>query len=345
MRILLFTDIHFGARNNSEQHLDDCDRYIDWLCARAVELRVDAIAFLGDWYESRSAVNIRTLKSSHVAARKLNALGVPVFFLVGNHDLFYRASRGVYSTDPFADLPNFVVVAEPTQLTDELFAAPYLFSDEYPELAGQINASPYVLGHFEFRGFVVTGHDRRMEHGPDAEAFAGPRRILTGHFHKRQLHKNVAYIGNTFPTNYGDAWDTERGCALLDTATNQLDFLDWPDAPAFYKTKMSSIVAGDTPFKAGGRVWCTLDVALPYSEVQAIRERLTAEYELREFTVEEDRAAQKEVLEGEEAEDDADVDLSDLSGAVRQMLREDLPAGTTLDPEYLVQLYDEIPNA
>ena len=47
------TDIHWGAKSNSEQHNQDCLNYINWFCKEAVDNGADHIIFLGDWFENR----------------------------------------------------------------------------------------------------------------------------------------------------------------------------------------------------------------------------------------------------------------------------------------------------
>ena len=340
MRILMFTDLHFGARSNSDQHLQDCLDYIDWFCELAVTEKATHIAFLGDWYENRNAINVRTLKYSQEAARRLNSLGLPVFFIVGNHDLYHRANRKVFSTDPFGDLENFIMVNEPMEINEEIFMSPFLFKEEYPLMADQINSHKYVLGHFEFRGFVVTGNDRTLDHGPDASMLTGPKYIISGHFHKRQVSKNIIYMGNTFPTNFGDAWDDERGACLLETDTEEVTFYNY-EGPMFYKTRLTNVLAGEASFKKGGRVRCLLDADVPYSDVQALREEMMTAFELREFSVEEDIASKKDALSSG-LEIEGDLDLSSLDETVRQLILEGVAPTATIDPEFLVDIYEEL---
>lgn len=61
-----FTDIHFGKKQNSEVHNQDCLDFIDWFCEQVKkDPEIDYIAFLGDWNENRSALNIATVNYSH----------------------------------------------------------------------------------------------------------------------------------------------------------------------------------------------------------------------------------------------------------------------------------------
>ena len=341
-KLVMFTDIHFGARNNSDQHNLDNLEYIEWLIEIVKREKPTHLAFLGDFFENRNAINVRTLNHALEGCRRLNALGIPIFFIVGNHDLYHRSNRAIFSTDTFNDLENFILINEPMELSKDWYAAPYLFKEEYPAQVADINGHKYVMGHFEFRNFVVTGADRRMEHGPDPDDFLGPDHIFSGHFHKRQAHKNIVYIGNTFPTNFGDAGDKERGCCVFDVDRGEVYFHDWENAPLFFKTRLSRVLDGsEAYFPPKSRVRCVLDVDIGYSDVQALREEMLKLLELREFSVEEDIALRKEQLsEGLELE--GDIDLTSLDNTVRKLIHEGVQSSATINPTELVKLYEEL---
>lgn len=340
-KLVMFTDIHFGARNNSDQHNMDNLDYIDWLITIINEEKPSHIAFLGDFYENRNAINVRTLDAATEACRRLNTLGIPIYFIIGNHDLYHRANRKIFSTRMFDDLENFVVVNEPLEINKDWYIAPFLFRDEYPTLAGEINSHKYVMGHFEFRNFVVTGATRTLDHGPDADMFSSPRYIFSGHFHKRQHNKNIIYIGNTFPTNYGDAGDSSRGCAVFDVENDEVSFRDWEQAPLFFKTSLTRVLEGELGWPDKSRVRCVLNADIGYTDVQALREEMIKTFNLREFSVEEDLAQRKEMLtEGIDLEND--LDMSSLNNTVRQLIHEGVQQSATIDPQTLVELYEEL---
>ena len=340
-KLAMFTDIHFGARNNSDQHNLDNLGFIDWFIEKVKEEQPSHVAFLGDWFENRNQINIRTLNHSAEACRKLDALGIPIIFIVGNHDLYHRSDRSIFSTNIFADFKNFVMVNEPMRLSKDWFVTPFLFRAEYPSLVADINASKYVLGHFEFRNFVVTGATRLMDHGPDADDFSGPQYIFSGHFHKRQSNKNIIYIGNVFPTNFGDAGDSERGMCVFDVEKDDVYFHDWEQAPLFFKTCLTRVLGGEDNFPARARVRCVLDMDIGYSEVQQLRDEMIKGMNLREFSVEEDLAMRKEMIaEGLELE--SDLDLSSLDNTVRQLISEGVSPSPTIDPQALIRLYEEL---
>lgn len=347
-RTASFTDIHWGAKTNSELHNQDCDRYIDWFCEQVrKDPQIDSIVFMGDWFEIRAAVNVMTAQYSYHGAKKINELGLPVFFIIGNHDLYHRHTRAVYSPINFHEFTNFRIINEPTVIpelgVEGSLVSPFLFHEEYASLV-QYKDIPVWWGHFEFKGFVITGHSITMPTGPDPLDYDGPKRIFTGHFHKRQISRNICYIGNTFPTNFSDAGDIERGMMVYDHKKNKVEFLDWDDCPKYTKTKLTTILDGGIVIHPQSRVKCIVDVPLTFQESTALRQKMMEEYELREFSMEESRE-KDDVLEGTEAsvENDGSIsedDLGTLDELVIQMLSD--ISSDLIDNNMLIEQYKRL---
>jgi len=320
MKGAFFTDLHVGAKSNSEQHNNDCTDYIDWFCDNVKkEGDIDYICFVGDWHEVRSSINVFTLKYSYEMAKKINDLGLPVYFIIGNHDLYHRSNRDVYSVHPFREFENFIMIDEPTimeHIGDGVLMCPYLFHEEYPKLAEYKNI-PLWIGHFEFKGFVVTGYNITMKSGPDHEDFKQQRRILSGHFHKRQTTGNVTYIGNAFPTSFADAGDTERGMMIYDHTTDDMNFLNWEECPKYIKANLSTILDGKVVLHENARVRCIADIPINYEESIEIKKTMIENNNLREFTIEESCEIDEALSE---TETDVDVDLDGELGTVDEMV-------------------------
>ncbi len=340
-KVAMFTDIHFGKKNNSIQHNQDCLDFVSWFCENVKrEGDVSHVVFMGDWFENRNAVNVMTMNYAYEALKLLQALEIPVYIIIGNHDLYHRENRKVFSTKVFEQFPNITLVNEPTVLENTILICPYLFKGEYPALV-KYNKLPYWMGHFEFRNFVVTGTDRRMEHGPDHTLFTEPTYIFSGHFHKRQALDNVVYIGNTFPMDYGDAWDDARGMCVLNTENDDVEFIDWEAGPKYRKVKLSDVLNDSTlTFPEKCRVRCLIDVDIGYSEAQSLKEEFVKQLGLREFSLEENIFEKKEAIAGEEALDN--FDLSSLNDAVIKMLQTGISGTTTIDPSRLIEIYQQL---
>lgn len=342
MKIAMFTDIHWGAKNNSTQHNQDCLDFIDWFKDNVKSNGCEQIVFMGDWFENRNAINVATLNASFGGLKQLDSLGLPIYFCVGNHDLFHRTNRIQFSTYHFSEFKNVILINEPLFHDDGFAFFPYLFNNEYPDVAALIKKrrSKYVFGHFEFRNFIVTGSDRRIDHGPDHTQFSGPTYIFSGHFHKRQVLDNVIYIGNTFPTNYGDAGDDERGMAVLDTETEDVWFLNWEDCPKYRKITLSSVLDGKVDLPPKSRVRCIIDTEILYSEAQALKEEMAKGFNLREFSIEESVLEKREAIAGDTGVDN--FDLSSLNDAVIKMLQTGVTGTSTIDSKKLIDIYSKL---
>ena len=83
-KVAMFTDIHFGKKNNSVQHNQDCLDFVTWFCKNVrAEGDVTHVMFLGDWFENRNSVNVMTMTYAHDALRMLNDLGLPIYIIIG----------------------------------------------------------------------------------------------------------------------------------------------------------------------------------------------------------------------------------------------------------------------
>jgi predicted MPP superfamily phosphohydrolase len=334
----------FGKKNNSSIHNQDCLDFISWF---ADEVRkdgsIEAIGFLGDWYENRSAINISTLDYSYKGAKIVDDLCADLkakcYFDVGNHDLHRRTTRDVHSVNIFNEFSNFVIVDKPTIVENEFLFCPFLFDEEYKDLA-KFNHLKAWFGHFEFRNFAITGYNTIMEHGPDHTLFTGPDFIFSGHFHKRQSKDNVVFIGNTFPMDFGDAGDIQRGMCIYDSDTKKVEFINWDDCPRYARTTLSKVV--DPTWSATNKsyVKCLVDIDITYSEAQAIKEAMIEQFDLRSFILEENKTYKKELLEGEDSDDTLDdfVSLDDL--VVKKL--ESIEKNDIIDPSKLIALYRSI---
>lgn len=284
------TDIHFGKKSNSPVHNQDCLNYLDWFCAQVqADPSIDYVGFLGDWNENRSSINLSTLTYSYLGAKKLDDLGLPVYFVVGNHDLYHRHTREVYSVLPFKEFKNFHIIDTPVvikEIADGAFLSPYLFHEEYNKLDEYLSL-PFWAGHFEFKGFRVTGYNMLMPTGPDPLKFAGPNHILSGHFHQRQQQGNIVYTGNCFPMDFGDVNDFKRGMSIYDHIIGDISFINWDACPKYMSVKLSDLLDGTSVLHVDSRVKCKLDEDVTLEESNAIRDTFMKKYKLREFSMEE----------------------------------------------------------
>ena len=336
----IFTDIHFGRKNNSDLHNQDCLRFIDWCCDKVkADSTIDSIFFTGDWFEHRSNVGAVTLHYSYIGAKKLNDLGIPVYFVMGNHDMTLRNKRDIFTTNHFESLNNFKIINEEPLILEQNNAVifPYLFPEEYHSVLPKYTNYDVWFGHFEFKGFVAVGENKVLEHGSDHKIFNKPKRIFSGHFHQRQDKDNVHYIGNTFPMDFGDANDSDRGMATYEFASNKLEYINWPECPMYIKCKLSDML--DDPSSVlpiNARVRCLVDIPLSFEESNVIKEKFVKKYKLRELTLE-DSSELNDILEDTEFSMDG-MELESTENIIKEMLRQ--IKSEKIDPTKLVSIYE-----
>ena len=338
------TDIHFGKKGNSEEHNQDCLNHLKWFCDNVrADPDIDYIGFLGDWNESRSALNVRTLHYSYMGAKMLNELNLPVYFVVGNHDLYHRHTREIHSVIPFNEFSNFIVIDHPTvikEIKDHALFCPFMFHHEYPDLVKHLDL-PFWAGHFEFKGFYITGYNIKMPAGPDPKDFKGPKYITSGHFHKRQATENIVYMGNTFPMDFNDANDYDRGMMTYDHVKEEMLFFNWDDCPKYIKSTLTELLEGKVTLYPHARVNCTVDVEITYEENNYIRETYKKKHNLRELKLIESSSLREALKETKTEDIDwENIKLASVDELVAQMLND--IKSDDIDNEVLLEIYKSL---
>lgn len=279
----MFTDIHFGLKGNSKTHNQDCEDFIDWVIKEGKARGCDTCFFLGDWHHTRASISILTLNYSLRALEKLSNAFSQVFFIPGNHDLYYRDKRDIQSAEWARNIKGITIVNEFWQEGDVAFA-PWLVGNDYKKIK-KISAK-YLMGHFELPHFLMNAMVRMPKQGElDTGDFRGVEQCFSGHFHHRQTQKNIDYIGNAFPHNYADAWDDNRGATFLEWGGDQIH-VAWPDAPKYRTFKLSEVLEKPETFmipRTYARV--TLDIDISYEEASFIKEEFITKYQLRELSL------------------------------------------------------------
>jgi DNA repair exonuclease SbcCD nuclease subunit len=282
-KVAVCTDIHFGLKSNSLVHNQDCFNFIDWFIETARENDCETGMFLGDWSHHRASINMQTLQYSLRSLEKLSAAFDRFYFIPGNHDLYYRDRRDIYSTEWARHIPNIQIVND--WFTDgDVTIAPWLVGDDHKRVPNL--QSKYVFGHFELPHFKMNAMVEMPDHGEiSANDFDGVDRVFSGHFHLRQQRKNIHYIGNCFPHNYADAGDSNRGMMTLEW-DGKPEYHTWPNQPTFRTVKLSQLIDdADKIIKPKQHLRVTLDLDISFEEASFIKEKFIADYDIRELTL------------------------------------------------------------
>lgn len=289
-KAVVFTDIHFGKKSDSEQHNKDCQSYITWLCDVIREQKPDAVIFLGDWFDNRSRLRLDTLNYSYTSVAQLmnqvHRSAARMWWLVGNHDMFYKQSREITSLPWLESMSNNdeIIFIDSIMEFDEVLFAPWLIGTEYNEVASA--EVKYVFGHFELPLFLMNEQVECPDRGGlHHEMFTTCDAVYSGHFHKRQTKINsngipVTYIGNCFPHNFNDANDRERGCMVLPWGCEPT-FLNYPYGPDYTRLNLSELIElvekgkHNSLFSTKSVVECYDDLNIRQEEALGIKDALS----------------------------------------------------------------------
>jgi len=279
----VFTDLHFGLKSNSLLHNQDCDRFVDWFISTAKQQGCETGMFLGDWSHHRASINMQTLQYSLRALEKLSAAFDRFYFIPGNHDLYYRDRRDIYSTEWARHIPNIIIVNDWFKEGDVIIA-PWLVGDDHRRISKI--SSKYMFGHFELPHFKMNAMVEMPDHGIiQVEHFGGFDQVFSGHFHLRQQKNNITYIGNAFPHNFADVGDDQRGCMILEWGTEP-EYHAWPDQPLYNVWDLSYVIDNaDRILRSGMHVRVQLDIEISYEEATFIKDTFIVKHGLREMAL------------------------------------------------------------
>ena len=153
----------------------------------------------------------------------LEANDIVMEYIVGNHDLYYKSSRDIYTFEIFkkAYPNNFIVYNEPT-VVDGFLYIPWMLDGDKEKINNLINSNKIKMGfaHAEYQDFYVS-KTFKATHGLDKNFFKDIP-IVTGHYHIQQRTDNVFYIGTPYQMNWSD-YGESKGFFVLDTDKPSFD--------------------------------------------------------------------------------------------------------------------------
>ena len=213
MRFYHLSDLHLGKRLNGWSRLEEQRVLLDWVADRAAAERPDAVVIAGDIYDRPIPSEEATLLLDRFL-RRLNALGVPVLLISGNHDSGERLAfaadlldrSGVYISPVYDGQVKRVRIAGV-----DFFLLPFLRPSDvrrcFPEKADEIRTctdalraalegarpEPGVPAVLVAHQFVTSAERSGSEEetvgtldNVDAGVFDGYAYVALGHIHGRQ---------------------------------------------------------------------------------------------------------------------------------------------------------------
>jgi DNA repair exonuclease SbcCD nuclease subunit len=226
MRIGIFTDPHINKKIQMIQAdwKQAVDLSFEHLCS-GFRGKVDMIICGGDFFD-KALIEAWSLKMIMNALDKLNSLGVPVYFLLGNHEIESETENIIEFLDIYDNLVPITSVYEGT----DLLLIPY--SDNPEDHVGKMK-DKIVFTHHDIFGSSLAAGRSRAKFGIDPKIFKDAKLVINGHIHSRSSFLNVRNIGSFLCGAQGELRAGEHPqFYILDSDT--LKMFDIPNSHAIH---------------------------------------------------------------------------------------------------------------
>ncbi len=234
MKIAIITDTHFGGRRGSKAFHDFWQQFYDNIFFPELEKRgIKECIHMGDAFDNRKNIDYWSLDwaKEHVYDRFKN-LGVKVWQLVGNHDVYYKNTNKINSVDSLLrSYDNLIPISEPGEYDINGFKAfmlPWICDENYQLTQSTIAATnaKVAFGHLELEGFQLYPGCVQQK-GIDKGIISKFDTVFSGHYHTRSNDGQTFYLGNPYEMYWNDCGD-KRGFNILDTDDMTMEFIENP---------------------------------------------------------------------------------------------------------------------
>ena len=235
-KIVLFADAHIHAHSSSSERLDNCIQCLEWIYSETEKRKIKHIIGLGDLFHDRHRLNIYSYQKVYDILYKYSSI-IDSYFLIGNHDMFYRDSWDVTSIKPLSQIIS--VIDKPCTIRISGRNFDFLPYTNNPK--ENINRkSDVLMSHLAINGATINTlwniksdfEEEIEEH--DVSIFSGYKKVFLGHYHARQKIDNVVeYIGSPLQLSFGEAMD-KKGFVILDTETLETEFIENTFSPKHF---------------------------------------------------------------------------------------------------------------
>lgn len=234
MKIAILGDSHFGMRGDSLDFHRHAQKFYDNVFfPYLIENKIDRVYQLGDLFDRRKFINFNSLyQCRKYFFDKLRDNNIKLFTLLGNHDIAYKNTLEVNSSQLLLnEYKNVFVIDRPdVEVIDgvAIDIIPWICDDNQKEVFDYIERSKAQIcfGHFEIDGFEM---DRgNVYHGGlDKSKLSKYDVVLSGHFHHKSDDGQIFYVGTPYEITWSD-YNDPRGFHIFDTKTRELEFIANP---------------------------------------------------------------------------------------------------------------------
>jgi len=234
MKVAVITDQHIGFKKGSKLYHDYFLKFYDEVFFPTLQERnITTVLDLGDTFDNRKGIDLYSLDwAKQNYFDRLQALGISVISIVGNHTAFYKNTNHLNTINLLLrEYDNITTLRETTELEVggcKILFVPWINPENKEETYKKIEETDakMCMGHLELNGFTAT-HGHVMENGDDVVKYNKFTKVFSGHYHTRSSNGKIFYLGNPYEMFWNDVNDS-RGFHLFDTETLETETINNP---------------------------------------------------------------------------------------------------------------------
>lgn len=243
-RIWLISDTHLGVRSNSREWMDNIESYFRDFFIPLLKQNYqpgDVLVHCGDVFDSRQSINLYIMNKGIAIFEDVASI-LPIYMIIGNHDIFMKSSNEINSLRIFKNNPNIHVFEEPEKVWFGKRSALMMPWRDGHEAESEVldnpeNRADIVFCHTDIRGFTFN-KNQKVEDGNGVDAFTNFQKVYSGHIHWAQSFKNVRMLGSPYQLTRSDNGNT-KSIWMLDLETLEEKQFGNEHSPKFVKYKLA----------------------------------------------------------------------------------------------------------
>lgn len=227
MNNILFTDTHFGVKQNSITWFNSQKKFIEeQLLPYIKQYNGDCrLIHLGDVFDSRSSISTYIAGQVVELFKKLAGNTKEFYIICGNHD-FYSPNTDEYNTVSLLleNIPGIKIVSNFVQVVDDFVLVPWFEWEKRVDNNSQIQK---IINTQNIK-YIFTHGDIIHE-----STECGNIKVFSGHVHIPYIKNNLYNLGSCYALNFGDS-NAPRGFYDL-FEDGKLKFIENKSSIKFYR--------------------------------------------------------------------------------------------------------------
>lgn len=221
-KYLFTSDLHIDKGIVTSISID----YLDFLREYCLANNIRHLIFGGDVFEKSTKIKHESFVPLFFKLMSLKESNILLYFILGNHDIINNDNDSIVET--FAPFGTIIK----NNATLNLDGTKIDFLSYTKDLTKIPNASDILLTHLSIADFQFdNGYEADQKNGMPVEEFDRYKLVLTGHFHRHQVKKNIVYGGSPYQLSFGEEGQT-KGFIVFDDKANW-EFVPYKEAPTY----------------------------------------------------------------------------------------------------------------